>query len=266
MNIPRFAAIITAAGRSERFNKDRDEKVKKEYLSIDNHTVLYKATEPFIEIPGLVAMVVTCPIGSEDETVVALEDIADINSLPLLILSGGETRTESIRKAIKALSELPFSFDYIAIHDGARPFITPELIINTLATASIVGGAAPAIRVTDALKELGPDGMIKSNIDNTGVIRVQTPQIFDAKNLIAAYESLEEGTSAKDDIEIYTKAGFACSVVQGSEDNKKITYFKDIPDAEKQIKEYIKAREDGRHSAKAVRRMKELLNKREEDI
>ena len=263
MNIPSFAVVITAAGASERFNKGREEKVKKEYLSIDGHTVLYKAAEPFFELPGLVAMVVTCPKGAEDETVVALEDLVDVNGLPLLILQGGENRTESVRKAIKALSELPFNFDFIAIHDGARPFVTPDLIINTLATASVVGGAAPAIRVTDALKRLGKDGMIEANLDSTNAIRVQTPQIFNARNLIAAYHSIEAGVSAKDDIEIYTMAGFPCSVVQGSEENKKITYFRDIPNANEQIEEYLKARAEGRHSAKAVRRMRELINSKE---
>ena len=265
MNIPRFAVIITAAGSSERFNKGREESVKKEYLSIDGHTVLYKATEPFFELPGLSAMVVTCPKGSEDETIVALEDLVDINTLPLLILPGGDTRTESVKKAVKALASLPIEFDYIAIHDGARPFVTPELIINTLATASVVSGAAPAIRVTDALKRLGDSGLIEENIDNKQVIRLQTPQIFDSKNLIDAYTSLEDGVCAKDDVEVYINAGFPCSVVQGSEDNKKITYFKDIPDAEKQIAEYIKAREDGRHSAQAVHRMRDLLASREEE-
>lgn len=264
MNIPRFAVVITAAGSSERFNKGRDERVKKEYLKIDGHTVLYKATEPFFEIPGLAAMVVTCPKGSEDETLVALEDLSDIASLPLLILEGGETRTESIRKALSALSSLPFEFDYIAIHDGARPFVTPEMIITTLATASVVGGACPAMRVTDALKSLGDDGLIQANVDNKSIIRVQTPQIFNAKNLFKAYQDLEEGYSAKDDVEVYVNAGFSCTVVQGSEENKKITYFKDIPDADKQIEEYLKAREEGRHSAQAVRRMRELMNPKEE--
>lgn len=263
MNIPSFAAVITAAGASERFNKGREERVKKEYLSIGGHTVLYKAAEPFFEIPGLAAMIVTCPEGSEDETIVALEDLVDVNGLPLLIIAGGKTRTASVKKAIKALSDLPFDFDYIAIHDGARPFITPELIINTLATATIVGGAAPAIRAVDALKRLGSDGMIEENLQSRNVLRVQTPQIFNAKNLIEAYSSIDDELEAKDDIEVYTTAGFKCTVVQGSEENRKITYFKDIPDAELQIVEYLKARSDGRRSANAIHRMRELQSLKE---
>ena len=128
-NFPSFAAIITAAGKSERFNRNQEESVKKEYLKIDGHTVLYRATEPFFEIPGLAAVCITCPEGSEDETLIALEDLADINTIPFLIIPGGKTRKESVSKALNALRSFESNIEYVAIHDGARPFITPELII-----------------------------------------------------------------------------------------------------------------------------------------
>ena len=264
MNIPPFAAIITAAGASERFNKGRDEKVKKEYLSIDGHTILYRATEPFLEIPSLRAVVVTCPKGSEDETAVALEDLASVNGLPFLIVEGGNSRTESVKKALDTLRNLPFGFEYIAIHDGARPFVTPEMIIRTLATASVSGAAAPAKRVNDAVKRLSPDGTISENVDRLGLITVQTPQIFKSDWIFTAYDNINNDDSFADDIEAVTRMGFPCSVVQGDDSNKKITYFIDIPDAEKQIEEYLEARSKGRHSAEAVRRMRELMKQQED--
>lgn len=265
MNIPPFAAIITAAGASERFNMGREEKVKKEYLSIDGHTILYRATEPFLEIPSLRAVIVTCPKGSEDETAVALEDLAQVNGLPFLIVEGGKNRTESVKKALEALNNLPFGFEYVAIHDGARPYAKPELIIKTLATASITGAAAPAMRVTDAVKRLGPNGQIEDNVDRTGLVRVQTPQIFRYDWIMDAYSQIEEDESFSDDIEVLTRAGYPCSAVQGEEYNKKITYFKDIPDAEKQIEDYLEARSKGRHSADAVRRMRELMKMKDDE-
>ena len=127
-HIPPFAAVITAAGSSGRFLSGRIEDVKKEYLSIDGHSVLYRAVKPFYEIPGLSAVIVTCPKGSEDEAAVALEDLMDIQTVPMLLVEGGATRTESVRNALKALEGMPASFGYIAIHDGARPYITKELI------------------------------------------------------------------------------------------------------------------------------------------
>ena len=64
---------------------------------------------------------------------------------------------------------------------------------------------------------------------------------------------------ADDDAEVFIKAGYSCTVVPGSKENRKITYLEDIPDAEKQIAEYAEAREKGRKSAAASRRMRELI-------
>ena len=256
-HIPPFAAVITAAGSSGRFLSGRIEDVKKEYLSIDGHSVLYRAVKPFYEIPGLSAVIVTCPKGSEDEAAVALEDLMDIQTVPMLLVEGGATRTESVRNALKALEGMPASFGYIAIHDGERPYITKELIIRTLAAATVVGGAAPATRVVDALRTLGPDGMIESAVDKSGIIALQTPQIFRRESLIDAYASFDG--SADDDIAVFINAGYKASAIQGDRKNRKITYLDDIPDAERQIEEYAKARLEGRRSAAASRRMRELI-------
>ena len=257
-NFPSFAAVITAAGKSERFNKGHENTVKKEYLKIDGHTVLYRAAEPFFEIPGLSAICVTCPEGCEDETIIALEDLANINTIPFLIIPGGETRKESVGKALNALKAFEDRIEYVAIHDGARPLLRPELIISTLASATIAGAAAPAIRINDSVKRLASDGFIKESIDRTGLVRVQTPQIFRFKEILKAHEE-SKNSAATDDIEIYLEAGYRCMPVQGSHENRKITYFSDIPDAESQIEQYVKEREEGRKSARATRRMRELL-------
>ena len=263
MSIPPFAAVITAAGSSSRFSASTDVHVKKEYLSIDGHTVLYRATRPFFNVPGLSAMIITCPQGSEDETVVALEDLADIASIPFLIVPGGMTRKESVKAALDELRDLAVPFEYIAIHDGARPFVDENLIIRTLAAATITGGAVPAMRVTDAVKRLGKDGLISDNVDRSTLITVQTPQIFRRDQLLAAYDSYP-GLEADDDAAVFISAGYSCTVSRGSAENRKITYISDIPDAEKQAEEYVKAREEGRKSAKASKRMRELLQKGDE--
>ena len=258
MSIPPFAAVITAAGTSSRFSGGQSIAVKKEYLSIDGHTVLSRAARPFFRVPGLSAMVVTCPPGSEDETIVALEDLADISSVPLLIIPGGMTRKESVRAALDELRKLDVPFDYIAIHDGARPYVDEGLIIRTLAAATVTGGAVPALRITDAVKKLGKDGLISENIDRSPLITVQTPQIFRRNELLDAYDRFP-GLEADDDAAVFISAGYSCTVSRGSAGNTKITFLSDIPDAEKQADEYVKARDEGRKSAAASRRMRELL-------
>ncbi len=261
MDIPSLTAIITAGGKSERFSPTG---VKKEFLKLeDGHTVLFHATAPFLTIPSLTSIIVTCPEGSEDETVVALEELANINGIPFLIIPGGESRTESVKKALEAYSNLPFKSDFISVHDGARPFIDTEKIISVLAAASVMGAAAPALKITDAIKEIDEGGKITGSLSRAKIIRVQTPQIFNAENLLKAYSSIENG-SFDDDIAVYSKAGFPSYVVKGWEDNRKITFLSDIPDADSQIDEYIKNREEGRSSYKAVKRMRELMNQEEE--
>ena len=261
--IPPFALVLTAAGSSTRFSKNQKEAVKKEYLRIDGHTVLSSALRPFYSVPGLRAVVVTCPKGAEDETVVALEDLADISSIPLLITEGGMTRKESVENALNELRNLvEIPFDYIAIHDGARPFVTEKLIISTLAAATITGGAIPALRITDAVKKLGNDGLIAESVDRSSLITV--PQIFLKEQILDAYDKFP-GFEADDDATLFIKAGYKCTISKGDPDNKKITFASDIPDAEAQAEEYIRERDEGRKSAAASRRMRELISMGNDD-
>lgn len=264
MSIPSLAAVITAAGSSSRFSNGLEQPVKKEYLSIDGHTVLYRAAVPFFEIPTLSAVIITCPEGSEDETAVALEDLIDINTIPVLIVPGGQNRKESVSKALDVLSQLPCSYEYIAVHDGARPFLTSRLVIKTLASAALSGASVPATLISDAVRRLGSDGLISEIIPKRGLVTVQTPQIFTAGNLLLAYQIYQED-DADDDLEVYSAAGFPCSFNPGDPANKKITYLEDIPDAKEQVKAYLEARDKGRRSGAAIRRMRQLSSMREEE-
>lgn len=259
--IPPFALILTAAGSSQRFS---DKDVKKEFLKIDGHSVLYRAAEPFFEIPSLSAVVVTTKEGSEDEAYVAMEDLTDVNSIPMLFSKGGETRAESVKKALGALSSLSLPIEFVAIHDGARPYLRPELVINVLAAASSSGGAVPAVPATDSFRRIDRSGRIVELVDRRGLISVQTPQIFRFDELLDAYNRVPlEGVT--DDAEVFVKAGFICLATEGDKNNTKITYLEDIPDAEEQIKEYIREREEGRKQRDALRLFKSYIYEGEEE-
>ena len=165
MHMPPFALVLTAAGSSLRFSSAfaEGEGVKKEFLKIDGHTVLYRAAEPFFELPGLSAVVVTCREGAEDETLVAMEDLVDVGSVPMLFIRGGATRQESVHLALERLAVLDLPFEYVAVHDGARPFVTPDLIVRTLAMAyTIRSGAMPALAVTDSVRRIDAAGRIEA--------------------------------------------------------------------------------------------------------
>ena len=266
MHIPTFALIVTAAGSSLRFSSsyENGECVKKEFLHLDGHSVLYRATEPFFEIPSLQCVVVTYKDDSLDETIVALEDLIDINTIPMFFVKGGNSRQESVLNGLTKLKEMNISFDYVAIQDGARPYVTPKLIINVLATAFNSSGAVPALPVTDSIRRIDKTGAIIECPSRNGLIRVQTPQFFEFDKLLSAYQS-QDIKYATDDSEIYVKAGFTCHVCEGDESNIKITYEHDIPDARNQIERYIEDRRKGRASREANETFRRLLNQREED-
>lgn len=265
MSMPPFALILTAAGSSLRFSSsfEMGQSVKKEFLRIDGHTVLFRACEPFFELPSLTAVVVTCKEGSEDETIVAMEDLADISTIPILFIKGGQTRQESVHLALERLSQLDIPFELVAVHDGARPFVTPELIINTMAMAFTHGAAIPALTVTDSIRKINREGKIVDLTDRRGLVRVQTPQIFSFQNLLDAHRLWSSDPTATDDAEVYIKAGYSCYVVEGSEQNRKITYEEDIPDARAQIAEYIEQREKGREDRQHSELFRRLLHQGE---
>jgi len=252
MGFPEHAVIVTAAGSSDRFNK-QGLGVKKEYLSIDEHTVLYRSVEPFLQVPNLRAIIVTHPQGMADQCAVALEAIFDQNIVPVILVEGGKDRQESVYNALKMLNSMSLPIDYVSIHDGARCFVTPELIIRTLATATVFGGAVPALSPTDALKGIDENGVIQSHIGRSETVAVQTPQIFRFPAIFTAHQSsLTNGKSYLDDTEIFTDFGMSVGICEGERGNRKITFMEDIPNAEEQIEQYLKNLEEGKRKANAA--------------
>lgn len=251
MSFPEHAVIVTAAGSSDRFDK-QGLGVKKEYLTIDEHTVLYRAVEPFLQVPNVRAIIVTHPKGMDDQCAVALEEILDQNIIPIILVEGGKDRQDSVYNALKMLGSMSLPIDYVAIHDGARCFTTLDLIIRTLATATVFGGAVPALPPIDALKGIDKNGVITRHIERTETVAVQTPQIFHFPEILTAHQSANANAkSYVDDTEVFTDFGMSVGICEGERENRKVTFLEDIPNAEEQIETYLKNLEEGRRKAKA---------------
>lgn len=260
MAFPPFAAVITAAGKSDRFNNNSDKTVKKEYLKIDGHTVLYRSIVPFLDVPNLQAIIVTAPVDLKEECVVALEELGQRCPVPLVITNGGDSRVESVRNALELVKNLDLGIEYVAIHDGARCFVTPDLIISTLATAKVYGASAPAQIITDSIKEVDQNGVMIKSYDRKSIVTVQTPQIFHFPEILYAHQTSSESKKYYDDTEIYSDAGLKVGVCMGDPKNIKITYLSDIPDAQSQIEEYIKVRDEGLRKGKIDKEFRSYIN------
>lgn len=145
------------------------------------------------------------------------------------IAIGGASRSESVRNGIEALS---LKKGTVMVHDGARPLVDPQTILNVAeAMAEGIDGALPAVPVTDTLREITGQGK-SITVDRGRYRAVQTPQAFDLEKLMNAY-SLTAGATFTDDAGAMEAAGYGdIRMVDGNVDNIKITNPRDIAIAE----------------------------------
>ena len=215
-----FALILTAGGQSTRFGGG-----KKEYIEIEGETIIRRSLRPFLSLPYLKRVVVTYPKGQRKEMTKALGDIAE--GIPLSFVEGGETRTLSVKNGVSFLSSFS-DYSLIAVHDGARPFVSADTIERCLSAAEVIGGAVPALKFPDAVKRCSAEGEIIESVDRSGLLRVQTPQVFSRDTLISAYASLSESESYDDDACLFLSRGGRVKAVEGNEENIKITWKSDL--------------------------------------
>lgn len=155
------------------------------------------------------------------------------SDLPKLqaVVAGGESRAQSVLCGLDTV-ETPL----VAIHDGARPLVTQEIIDAAVEAAERCGAAAPAIAVHDTIK-VAKDGLVRSTPDRATLFAVQTPQVFDTEKIKAAIlAALEHGLPLTDDCSAAELAGMEVRLTQGSEENMKITVPSDLVLAEAVLK------------------------------
>ena len=136
------------------------------------------------------------------------------------VVTGGKTRAES---ALTGVSEVSAKAELIAIHDGARPLVSQELIRRTVEAAR-KNCAVPAIRSTDTLKTAGEDGAIIGTVDRETTWRIQTPQVFKADLIKGALtKAMKQGLPLTDDSSAMDVLGVTTYIVEGDEENIKLT-------------------------------------------
>lgn len=230
---PRCTALVAAAGSSVRMGG------------------VNKLLQPLGGVPVLVRTLTSLQLaGGVDEIVVAAreEDILEISRLCRTygitkcakVVRGGENRTHSVLLA--ALEASPEA-ELLAVHDGARPLVTPELINQVIAAAARCSAAVPALPLRDTVKTCRNSGEVEETLERERLRAVQTPQVFQASLLKAALQSaLEQGAAVTDDASAVERLGKVVFLVNGEEENLKITTPLDLIIAEA----ILEAREGGR--------------------
>lgn len=141
------------------------------------------------------------------------------------VVAGGETRTQSVLAGVRAVRA---DAALIAVHDGARPFVTGSLVEEVIRKAADCGAAAPAVPVKDTVKR-AHDGLVVETLSREELFSVQTPQVFEASLLKAALQkAVDENAAITDDCSAVERLGMSVALTRGSEENIKITTPADV--------------------------------------
>jgi 2-C-methyl-D-erythritol 4-phosphate cytidylyltransferase len=217
-------AIVVAAGRGSRAGAGQS----KQFREISGIPIIIHTLSRFERCETIEGSVVVLPRG-EPGGFAALAAGYGLRRV-LRAVEGGETRAESVWRGLEALRDC--GVGVVAVHDGVRPFVTPEEIDRTVREAEASGAAILAAPLTDTVKEAEGARVLRT-LERARLWRAQTPQCFRFELLRRAYESAAaSGLDATDDSALVERLGAAVSIVEGGEHNIKITTPHDFAVAE----------------------------------
>lgn len=207
----KFGAIITAGGTSSRFGN-----TNKLLEKINNKEIIKYTVEAFMQ--------------SEIDNIVICANASIIDILSeifnqyknIQIIEGGNTRQASVFNGLKILD-----CDYVLIHDGARPMITPEIIKNTMEAVVEKKAVSVMTKTVDTIKEVDENGKIIKTIDRSKLYNTQTPQAFEYKLIKEAHEKLID-KNFTDDAGMVEFLGKDVYIVEGDYRNIKVTTKSDL--------------------------------------
>ncbi|MBQ8304845.1 MAG: 2-C-methyl-D-erythritol 4-phosphate cytidylyltransferase [Blautia sp.] len=226
MNDKKCTAIVLAAGQGKRMQS----KVQKQFLELGGKPVLYYALDCFQRSPLIRDIVL---VTSEDMTGYCEQIFIGKYGFDKIrrIVPGGKERYDSVYCGLLACEDT----EYVFIHDGARPFITGEILERGLEGAMETGACVVGMPSKDTVKLSDEEGCVKETPDRQKVWIVQTPQVFSYPLIRSAYEKLQASgmDGITDDAMVAEKAaGCRVRFAEGSYSNIKITTPEDLAVAE----------------------------------
>ena len=218
---PHCACVVAAAGSSTRMGA-----VDKLLADLNGEPVILRTLRALSASPYIHEITVV----TREDLLLVIGGLCRDNGLTKVtqVLLGGKSRLESVYKGVCQVSK---KAKLIAIHDGARPFVTHELIHNVCHAASHCSAAAPAVELTDTVKRV-EGTRVAETLDRATLRAVQTPQVFDADLIRGALQkAMEEKWELTDDCAAVEKLGGTVHLVPGDERNIKLTTPADLATA-----------------------------------
>lgn len=213
----RVGVVVPAAGSGQRMGG-----VRKPFLELDGEPVLMHALRPFLADARVISVVVALSAADAAEPPAWLAG----SDARVRVVSGGDTRAESVRNGLSALPEV----DVVAVHDAARPLVTADVVARCIEIALAGEGAVAGCPAVDTVKQVDEGGRIVDTPDRARLWYAHTPQVFPADMIRRAYAMDLSG--ATDDASLVERMGEVVRMVDGGASNLKVTRAEDLPVAE----------------------------------
>lgn len=223
--LKKCGAVIVAAGSASRMGG-----IDKVMAPLGGEPMILRTVRTFQQCDAITEIII---VTREDLLGPISTLCADFDKVKAVVV-GGSSRQESVHLGLNALSK---KMKLAAVHDGARPLITWQVIDRVVRAAHTYGAAAPAIPVKDTIKVV-KGGVIESTPDRATLQAVQTPQVFDFDLLRGALKKAkDEGAAVTDDCSAVERMGMKVKIVEGDERNLKVTTPMDLKIAEMLLEE-----------------------------
>ncbi|MCK9217492.1 MAG: 2-C-methyl-D-erythritol 4-phosphate cytidylyltransferase [Firmicutes bacterium] len=225
--------IILAAGKGSRMKAG----INKQYLNLNGRPLLSYSLEVFFTCIGIDEIILV--ISRSDNEIFYDKILNDFHmNKPLKVVFGGDERQESVRKGLK---EADKNTDIIIIHDGARPFITTEMIETCIKEASKYGASSLGVPVKETIKITDNENFVINTPDREKLWITQTPQAFKHNLIVQAHKHAhEQGKKATDDAMLVEYLNHSVKMVVGDYCNIKITTAEDLVIAEAMMASFMR--------------------------
>ena len=218
----KISAVIVAAGGSTRMRSGGASKLM---MAVGGEPVLRRTLRAVDAAACISEIVVVARVVDFD----VVRRAADGLRTPLRVTAGGRERQDSVANGVLLCG----GADFIAVHDGARPFVTPALIERVCADAVRFGAAALAVPVKDTVKIASEEEFVQATPERAALRAVQTPQVFERRLYLGALDrAAQDGKSYTDDCQLIVAAGGRVFLTAGDYKNIKITTPEDLLVAE----------------------------------
>ena len=218
-------AVIVAAGSASRMGG-----IDKVMASLGGEPMILRTVRAFQNCDAIASIVIV----TREDLIQPIAGLCRDMKKVVAVVAGGGSRQESVHLGLNAL---PKGTKLAAVHDGARPLISWQIIDRVVRAANTYGAAAPAIPVKDTIKVVS-GGLVKETPDRATLQAVQTPQVFEFDLLRGALKKAEtDGASVTDDCSAVERTGMKIKIVEGDERNLKVTTPMDLKIAELLLEE-----------------------------